>query len=155
MLDQWAIKWGVPPAAIADLANMICNPHVDASPNLTSEAGVQSAVRLEASQKSGRLWRNNVGAMFDDTQRMVRFGLANDSQKVNELIKSGDLIGPMPILITPAHVGKIIGQFTSREIKKPGWRYTGTDRELAQFNWALLVNSLGGNATFATGVGTL
>lgn len=156
ILGLWAIRWGVPLAALKDLENTLGLDGPGAP--LTkgeSEAAAQAAVRLEGAQKGLRLWRNNVGALVDERGVPVRYGLANDSKKMNELIKSADLIGIRPVYITPAHVGLTLGQFTSREIKEPGWHYTGTEREEAQQRWALLVNSLGGDAGFATGPGTL
>nr|WP_297388188.1 hypothetical protein [uncultured Roseateles sp.] len=120
-----------------------------------SEAATSVRVRLEASQKGMRLWRNNVGVLQDETGRPVRYGLANDSPAVNKHIKSADLIGIRPVLIQPQHVGLVLGQFVSREMKEGGWQYKGTEREEAQLRWAQLVASLGGDAAFATGVGTL
>lgn len=120
-----------------------------------SEAGILSDIRLEASELGARLWRNNVGATYTPTGQFIRYGLANDSAVINRSIKSADLIGIRPILITKAHVGMIIGQFISREVKHPNWRYTGNDRERAQSNWAELILSLGGDACFAIGRGTL
>jgi hypothetical protein len=122
---------------------------------LTSEAGILSDIRLEASEKGARLWRNNVGATYTQSGNFIRYGLANDSSQLNAVIKSADLIGIRPILITQEHVGMIIGQFISREVKKPGWRYSNTDRERAQSAWAELILSLGGDACFTTGRGTL
>jgi len=122
---------------------------------MTSESGVSSEIRLEASQLGARLWRNNVGALLTPSGQFMRFGLANDSAQLNRVIKSADLIGIRPIVITPEHVGQTIGQFISREVKNPDWKYTGTDRERAQLAWAELVNSLGGDACFTTGRGTL
>lgn len=119
------------------------------------EAAVLNEIRLEASQLGGRLWRNNVGALATPSGQFIRFGLANDSAQLNSSIKSADLIGIRPILITPDHLGMTIGQFISREVKHPGWKYTGTQRERAQLAWAELINSLGGNACFATTRGTL
>jgi len=78
---------------------------------------------------------------------MVRYGLGNDSAQVNAKLKSSDLIG-----ITP--VGGV-GVFTSYEIKKPGWRYAGTPREVAQLRWLELVVSLGGIGKFISDVGDL
>lgn len=120
-----------------------------------SEAWVQSAVRLEASQKGIKLFRNNVGALKDERGRLVRYGLGNDSMQMNEVLKSADLIGIKPLLIQPHHVGHVFGQFVSREVKTPGWQYTGTGREAAQMAWCNLINSCGGDAAFATGEGTL
>ena len=120
-----------------------------------SEAWAQSAVRLEASEKGVKLFRNNVGVLEDKTGRPVRYGLGNDSPKMNEVIKSGDLIGIRPVVILPHHVGHTFGQFVSREIKAPGWQFTGAGRETAQLAWANLINSCGGDAAFATGAGTL
>lgn len=120
-----------------------------------SEAWASSMVRLEASSKGILLFRNNVGALQDKTGRLVRYGLANDSDKVNDVLKSGDLIGVRPVLIQPHHVGHTLGQFVSREMKEPGWQYTGDEHEVAQLQWANLINSAGGDARFATGEGTL
>jgi hypothetical protein len=162
MLDYWAARWTIPPAALAELKAHVlglecterAGPHV-ASPG-TSEAAVQAQVRLEASRKGMRLWRNNVGAFTDpETNQFVRFGLANDSKQLNMVIKSGDLIGIRPWVVQPGDVGRLIGQFVSREVKRAGWKYAGSEREVAQLNWVNLVNSLGGDAKFCTGEGSL
>jgi hypothetical protein len=155
-LYDWARQWGVPDAALVDLrARMVGNTTGDPRKRGLHESAVQSRVRLEASQKGLVLWRNNVGVLPNDAGVPVRFGLANDSQAVNRSVKSGDLIGIRPLVVTPALVGATIGQFVSREIKPTGWRYKGTEREAAQLKWADLVLSLGGDAQFATGEGTL
>jgi hypothetical protein len=122
---------------------------------MTSEAYAQSQVRLEAPTKGVTLFRNNVGVLTDINGRPVRFGLANDSKQLNEVLKSSDLIGWRPVLITPEHVGRTLAQFVSRECKAPGWKYTGTDRERAQKAWLDLVAAAGGDSAFATGPGTL
>lgn len=120
-----------------------------------SEAWASSAVAFEASQKGFTLFRNNVGALQDKGKRLVRFGLGNDSAAINEVLKSADRIGCRPIIIQPHHVGHVLGRFVSREIKPPGWQYTGVEREPAQLAWANLINAAGGDAAFATGPGTL
>lgn len=157
LLDQWAVRWNIPYDALMDLRNSVLNldPPPAAFVQGQSEAAVQSNVRLEASQLNGRLWRNNVGALKDSRGIPVRYGLANDSERVNKVLKSSDLIGLKPIRITQAHVGKLIGQFWARECKEGGWRFTGTEREVAQLNFIKLVNVLGGDAAFASGTGTL
>lgn len=156
-LTTWALRWGVSPEALEDLRRHVMglypDPSTAAAAQSGSEADASNRVRLEASRLGKRLWRNNVGAgMIDD--RMIRWGLANDSTAVNRVIKSGDLIGIQPVRITHSHIGHVIGQFVSREVKAPGWKYTATPREVAQQNWAALVLSLGGDAAFCTGGGS-
>jgi hypothetical protein len=120
-----------------------------------SEQSVQAAVRLEASRKGCRLWRNNVGACKTDTGGQIRYGLANDSAGMNRVIKSSDLIGIRPVTIGPEHVGTVIGQFLAREVKKGSWRFAGTDREQAQLRFIAAVRALGGDAAFSCGEGTI
>lgn len=151
-LFTWARDWGISREAINDLMHRMA-VSVDYTPttDLTSEAGASKQVRLTFAQGGGMLWRNNVGAMQDDSGRVVRYGLANESKQMNQNIKSSDLIGITPILIEQYHVGTTIGQFVAREIKKPGWRFKGTPREKAQLKFINLVLSKGGDARFSTG----
>lgn len=116
---------------------------------MTPEAKLQAEVRFRASQLGWRLWRNNVGVAYTrEGKYTCRYGIANDSPGVNSRLKSSDLIGIRPVLITPDHVGQVIGQFASGECKRPGWRYTGTPREVAQLRWIELIIKLGGWASF-------
>ena len=151
---EWAKKWNIPPQAMAELfaASNLFPP--SSSSAKRSEAAVQVEVRLEASRLGIPMWRNNVGALLNEHGTPIRYGLANDSSAMNKQIKSHDLIGIRPILITPLHVGRTIGQFVSRETKAEGWRYSGSEREKAQLKWSLLIQKLGGDACFASGVGT-
>ncbi len=150
-LSSWAMRWGVSPAALLELRAVLLP--VDGGPPRPaagqSEAAVQSQARVTASRLGWRVWRNNVGVHHDpDTGAYVRFGLANDSQAVNRVCKSGDLVGIRPVVVMPQHVGTTIGQFVSLECKAGGWKYRGDDHEQAQMNWARLVTSLGGYARF-------
>jgi hypothetical protein len=120
---------------------------------MKSEARTQQDIRIAAAKHGAALWRNNVGAtpatekhvcprcnhQFETRRVPVRYGLANESHKLNEQIKSADLIGITPRLITPPMTGGIIGQFTSIEVKPEGWKYSGTGREQAQRAWLDLV----------------
>ena len=116
-----------------------------------SETGATQRVRLAASTAGCRLWRNNVGAGALTNGSYIRWGLANETPAMNSRIKSADLIGIRPVRITAEHVGQVFGVFLSREVKQPGWRYTGAGREEAQMRWVELVQSLGGDAGFTTG----
>lgn len=154
-LGDWAARWGVGPAALADLVGVDTSQPAQDVPG-GSEAAVQARVRVAASRAGLRLWRNNVGAFQDPgSGAMIRFGLANDSAQVNKTLKSADLIGIRPVLIAPAHVGRVIGQFVSLECKHAAWRWGNTERERAQAAWAALVIRLGGEASFITSEGGL
>lgn len=153
LLTQWAARHGVSQAALTELRVMM---GVDTDPakctaKTGSEAAVQTAIRLEASRKGWRLWRNNNVALKDQNGRLVRAGLCNDSKELNAKVKSSDLIGVKPVVVTPDMVGHTVGVFLAREMKKPGWKYTGTQREKAQKAFIELVLSLGGDAAFSTG----
>lgn len=145
-LDAWAAAWGVPPAAMADLsARLAAVGPAPAEGDGKREAWAQSHVRLVA---PAHVWltRNNVGGV-----ESIRYGLANESPAQNRAVKSGDLIGIDSTPITAADVGQPRGRFVSIEAKRPGWRYTGAGRELAQLQWAAFVESKGGRAAFSTG----
>lgn len=154
-IREWAARWNIPTIALHDLRDTLAPVQTLVPMPGKSEAAVQARVRLEASQKGCRLFRNQVGAMYDATGQFIRFGLANDTHGMNQKIKSGDLIGIRPVLITQAHVGTTIGQFLSRECKNGDWSYKGDDHEIAQMAWAQLIVALGGDAGFANGEGTL
>lgn len=153
---MWANRWGVSFNALQDLRAVLGLDGGHIAPAVgNSEAAVQAAVRLEAAQKGVRVWRNNVGVLKDERGVPVRYGLANDSHAVNKNFKSADLIGIRPVTIQQWHVGHVLGQFVSREVKRPDWKYRGDEREEAQLRWAHMVIALGGDAGFATGAGTL
>lgn len=119
------------------------------------ESGVQQDIRLAAPMHGAILWRNNVGACQDGSGRFIRFGLANDSAQLNKEIKSSDLIGIQPVVITLDMVGQTVGVFISIECKKEGWTYKGTAREVAQNRWLSIVAEHGGYGMFANGAGDI
>lgn len=150
MID-WARRHGISSEALAELAAMLAADGIVRETDVTSESRVQSNVRLLAAENDAKLWRNNVGVLTNEDGRPVRYGLANDSPALNKRLKSGDLIGWRRRLITHDMVGTTIAQFTSRECKPAGWKFTGTPREKAQAAWAQLVTIEGGDARFTTG----
>lgn len=151
ILSEWAKRWGINPAAILELMRLI---GVGGEPPVSrgnTEAVNQQKIRMEACKRGARLFRNNVGVLYDERGRPVRFGLANDSASMNKQIKSSDLIGLTPHRVTLEDVGKTVGIFTSIEAKRDNWKYTGTAREVAQYKWIKLIISLGGIAKFSKG----
>jgi len=147
LFEKWAKDWGVNNFALTDLRNRLAI--VTPGKPKTPEAVVQQGIRLEAGHKGIRLWRNNNGACEDKAGRLIRYGLGNDSSKVNASIKSSDLIGITPVKVVAADVGRTLGIFTSIEVKKGGWKFAGTKREVAQLAWLQLVTLFGGIAKFA------
>lgn len=155
-LVNWAYRHGVSRLAIDELFQIMgVGNDITSSVATGGESQVQDKVRLEATQKGCRIWRNNVGACKDETGRVIRYGLCNDSVVLNKRIKSSDLIGIRPVVITQEMIGHTIGQFLAREVKKPGWVYKGTDREKAQLAFGEMIISLGGDFSFANDTGTI
>lgn len=155
-LRTWAVKWGIPAEALLDLESeclgLVGTPGVVKDGR--SEAYATSAMRLDSAQHGALMMRNNVGAFETNTGSWVRFGLLNESEAMNKKIKSADWVGVRKVLIEQRHVGLIMGQFAAREMKKPGWVYTGAEREPEQLAFNNLINSYGGDAKFATGRGS-
>lgn len=144
---KWAIIHGVSPQALAELRDILGigeTEYTGSNTDKRSEARIQEQCRLEASKAGGRLFRNNVGVLKDVNGVPVRYGLCNESKAMNQSLKSSDLIGIKPVLITPEMVGHTVGQFQAREVKREGWKYTGAGRESAQMRFGELVIRLGG-----------
>ena len=72
-LDIWAKRHGVSPQALQEL-RLLYGVGSTVPPMLPgeSEAAVQNRIRLEASDKGLRIWRNNVGVLMDDRGIPVR-----------------------------------------------------------------------------------
>ncbi len=158
--EEWARQYPQAAGALQRVIGAVPWPNATRAPD-HSEAWAQQRDRFTIAHAGGLAWRNNVGATpakcpdCGAKQRPVRYGLANDSQQLNEVVKSADLIGIIPRLISPAMVGQTIGQFASIESKPPGWHYTATGREPAQAEWASIVRAKHGFAAFSTGDLTL
>ncbi len=151
---HWAYRNGIPAIAVAELHEIMTGgvQYPEHKVNKAqNEAGVQQQIRLDCSVVGVRLWRNNVGACMDANGRAVRYGLANESSRMNKVIKSSDLIGIRPLRVTSDMVGATIGQFCAREVKRAGWLYGGSSREKAQLKFIETVNALGGDAKFSNG----
>lgn len=158
-LMSWAIRHGVSPAALHALTIELGLDCADLRAGDAavgkSEAWVQSAVQLAASKLGITALRNNSGALKDQRGRLVRFGLGNTSEEQNDKFKSPDLLGWRPVLITQPMVGYTIAQVWGREVKKPGWRYTGEGREVAQKRFIDTGNSEGADFAFVSDPSTI
>lgn len=64
---------------------------------------------LESSRLGITLFRNNVGKLPDANGRWVQYGLA---------VGSPDLVGWLPVTITPEHVGRTLAVFVGVEVKQ-------------------------------------
>ncbi len=160
---QWAQRH---PQAAAEFISMVQTVAPSTIEPPASEARAQQEARMEAGRRGMVLWRNNVGATkskepcncpvcgfkFNLERAPVRYGLANDSEKMNKRVKSSDLIGIKPILITPAHVGTVIGQFVAVEVKAPGVPINlKDDQQAGQAAFGGLVTQFGGHFEFSYG----
>jgi hypothetical protein len=150
-LKSWGMMHNISAQAMAELEWYLKAPTATLeNEGVGSEAGVAQRCRLKAPHNSGILWRNNVGELPDRCGTPVRFGLANDSKKVNKVTKSSDLIG----LTSVEWHGRTFGVFTAIETKAPKWIFgknkSSAEREQAQLNYINIVRSFGGIAGFAT-----
>ncbi len=161
-LFEWALKWRIPPDALNELVTTCV--HVGPPEDGGSEAGVQREVRLEAARLGKYLFRNNRGAGKMESGNFVRYGLANDSKKLGDAVKSADLIGIETMYVTIDMVldsllenpqGFKVGRFLSVEVKAPNWKYSGTVEEMAQLKWAAAINAAGGRAIITNRTGCL
>lgn len=116
-----------------------------------NETQVNEQEQLAAAQRGAWLLRNNSGAFEDKTGRQVRYGLGNVSKKFNAVMKSSDLIGGESVIITEDMIGMSMMRFLAVECKRPGWHYTGDEREVAQRKFIDKVNAMGGRAYFTDG----
>jgi len=116
-----------------------------------SEAAVTSQIDIMAASLGAMLMRNNCGAFQDQTGRWIRYGLMNESVKVNKEFKSSDKIGITPVLIEPRHLGQTLGVFTAIEAKEQGWKLRPSDEHAkAQLRFINLIKAHGGFAGFAS-----
>lgn len=117
---------------------------------MSSEEVNQQQIRLMIGRENMTPMRNNVGACQDQTGRLIRYGLMNDSHDLNERFKSSDLIVPRPMLITQEWVGHVVGVFAAIEAKHSDWKLTpGDKRGQAQKRFHDLIIAAGGFAGFA------
>lgn len=163
-LFEWLVKWNIPPQALKELADS-CVYLGPSEENQAPEEVVQRELRLEAARLGKYLFRNNRGAgKIEGEGRFLRWGLANDSKKVGDTVKSADLIGLETIFVTVEMVldavaqglpGYKVGRFLSVEAKRADWKFRGSLDDMAQMKWATFVNGAGGRAIITNKSGVL
>lgn len=153
MITQWLLDRGITQSDLTELIGLLT---CESNTNGQSESAISSLVRLEAADKGVWLTRNNVGVLTNNRGVPVRYGLSNESSRLNKIFKSSDLIGIRSIVVTPDMVGTTIGQFVARETKKSNWSYRPNDKHSkAQLDFLLFVAMMGGDAAFTNDRGSL
>ncbi|AUR82768.1 hypothetical protein NVP1271B_70 [Vibrio phage 1.271.B._10N.286.54.B4] len=152
-LTEWAERFNIGPDALFSLYQILTIPLGSAAVGeyeKNSETYVQNVLRvLASSREHAYLWRNNVGATQTPDGRMIRYGLCNESKKLNQRFKSSDLIGGTPVTVTPDMVGKRVMIFTAVEVKKADWKPgSDTQRERGQLRFINAVRAAGGFGFF-------
>ncbi len=148
-VGEWARRHGIGVQPLTELLQLLAMPAPPPrDPTPRSEAAAQAEIRLAAPMWGGVLWRNNVG-QWDDDGVPVRYGLANDSAKLNRSVKSSDLVGFLPMLIGQEQVGQLVAVLTAIECKRGDWVWSGSKRERAQQRFLNIVKTGGGIAGFA------
>ena len=148
-LSEWAERFNIGPDAMFGLYQILVAPLGSSELGAyekNSETFVQNTLRVVASSRENTyLWRNNVGATQTPDGRQIRYGLCNESKKLNQRFKSSDLIGGTPVVVTPDMVGKRIMVFTAVEVKKADWKPgSDTQRERGQLRFGNAVRAAGG-----------
>lgn len=110
---------------------------------MKTETDVMNLSILAAEREGGALLRNNSGVAREVDEktgqmRPVRYGLGNTSERINEVFKTGDLVGIFRSI------------FIMVECKRPDWTWRATARERAQYAAILWVREHGGRAGFST-----
>jgi hypothetical protein len=154
LIEAWRKRHGISSEALRELWQLSLYLS-DENPELP-EARVQAEVRLEAARKGYYLYRNNRGAGKLENGNFTRWGLANDSKKLGDSWKSGDLIGWRPYYCyTETRGWHTAAQFVSVEVKRGDWKFSGSIEEVSQARWATLINELGGYAVIVNAPGHL
>jgi len=78
------------------------------------ESTLLNHLLVRCSALGARLWRNNCGQLQDRHGRWIRYGVANPG--------GSDLIGYLPVIITPEMVGRELAVFVAIEAKSADGR---------------------------------
>ena len=121
---------------------------------MTPEGKASILVKLQLNRNNCRVFRNNSGVAYDQSNRPVFFGLGNDGKKDKESIRTPDHVGWHVVTVTLDMVGKKLAVFTAVDAKKAGFTrkttYPVGTREYGQKKFFDLVIESGGVAGFAS-----
>lgn len=152
-INEWIRRHNISTEAMLEFYQITGAPISKTQGAVLSENRIQREIRLATNDTGGLLFRNNSGVAretrADGTARPVRYGLGNDSPKLNKVLKSSDLIGITPVTVLSKHVGRVHGIFTAMEVKNSTWSYHAGDRECAQLAFLQAIRLRGGIAAFA------
>lgn len=81
-----------------------------------NESNIQKLIQLEASSLGVLTFRNNIGAYTTPQGYRIKYGVGGTG--------GSDLIGIVPLVIRPEHVGRTLGVFAAIEVKTPLGRAT-------------------------------
>jgi hypothetical protein len=98
-----------------------------------SESNIQKLIQLTASELGVLTFRNNIGAYTTPQGYRIKYGVGGTG--------GSDLIGIIPVVIRPEHVGRTLGIFAAIEVKTLLGRATPS-----QENFIHQVNANGGVA---------
>lgn len=105
---------------------------------MTTETTIMKQIQLAVSKLGWRLFRNNCGRAVTSSGSIIQFGLC---------VGSSDLIGYVPIVVTPEMVGSRLAIFCAVEVKTPKGR--ATKEQQAFIN---AINKVGGIGIIARSV---
>lgn len=97
------------------------------------ETNLMNTIRLALSGMGVLAFRNNVGAHKTDAGHFVRYGVGEKG--------GSDIIGCVPVVITPDMVGRTVAVFTAMEVKTKTGRATQP-----QLNFIAAIKKAGGIA---------
>ena len=105
------------------------------------ETNIQNKCRKAAAQCGATLFRNTVGTAITKDGSFITFGLG---------VGTSDLIGFVPVVVTPNMVGKKVAIFAGIEIKTPGKKPNDAQQRFIDF-----VAGHGGLSGYVTSEGEL
>ena len=102
---------------------------------INKETPIVKRIQIEASKVGARLFRNNNGALQNNRGEWITYGLGKGT---------ADLVGWLPVNITPEMVGSVMAVFVACEVKTETGKLTEEQK-----NFIDVINRAGGIAFMA------